>query len=118
MFEGDSSQYCSFECTCGLFFAVAVVCPGLYIHYGNYPWQPVMTPACCVSTELASQEGHGPRTVACINTHCVYLCLCAPATGIPYKYNSSPVFFYFEVSLLLSLSSLPLSVSGCDARAL
>lgn len=21
---------------------------GLYVHYGNYPWQSVMTPACCV----------------------------------------------------------------------
>lgn len=97
------------------------MCLGLYIHYGNYPWQPAMTPACCVSTELASQEGHGPRTVSCHNAlcclcvcvharACVYLCLRSPATGIPYKYNK--LFFLLFLSLPLTLFIL--SASICD----
>ena len=45
------------------------------IHYRNYWWQPVMTPACYVSTELASAEGQGSHTVACIHSHSVYLCV-------------------------------------------
>ena len=104
---------------CRLFFAVVTVCRGLYIHYGNYQWQPAMTPACCVSTEPASQGGHGPSTGACINTHyvvCVcailYLCISASATGIAYKYNSGSSS-HCRCPLCLCLCR----GAGCDARA-
>lgn len=61
---------------CSSLLCVCVcVFPGLHIHYGNYRWQPEMTPACYVSSELASQEGHGPRSVACIHSRSVYLCV-------------------------------------------
>lgn len=74
--ETASFWVCLWDIFCSTLLCVCVcVFAGLHIHYGNYLWQPEMTPACYVSSELATQEGHGPRSAACIRSHSVYLCV-------------------------------------------
>lgn len=66
---------CLWAIFCSVVVVCACVCSGLQIHYANYRWQSVMTPACYVSTELASEEGHGPHTAACVRSHTLCVCV-------------------------------------------
>lgn len=87
----------------------------LYTHYDDYSWQPVITPASCVSSELASQEGHVQCTAACVKMRCLYV---RTADYVP-QLEAFPLNVTQVLCLSISKSSLhysvslPLSLQGC-----